>query len=50
MLDGNVEAANILAEVVHGKIDDVEIKAELKSKVPPIILDNIGIWIDPIGW
>ncbi|KAB7499176.1 Inositol polyphosphate 1-phosphatase [Armadillidium nasatum] len=48
VLDGNVEAANILAEIVHGKIDDVEVKVELKSKVPPIILDNIGIWIDPI--
>ncbi|RXG55026.1 hypothetical protein Avbf_14720 [Armadillidium vulgare] len=48
VLDGNVEAANILAEIVHGKIDDVEVKVELKSKVPPMILDNIGIWIDPI--
>ncbi|MCL4122769.1 UNVERIFIED_CONTAM: hypothetical protein GTU68_041522 [Idotea baltica] len=48
VLDGNVEAANILAEVVHGKIDDIVIQEEVKAKFPAIKLDNVGIWIDPI--
>lgn len=47
VLDGNAEAASLLAAVVHSEVT-AKIDEELIRKVPVLPLDNIGIWIDPI--
>lgn len=48
VLDGNREAADLLAAVVHTAII-VKPDSTLAAKIPKIPLDNLGIWIDPIG-
>ncbi|XP_069988751.1 inositol polyphosphate 1-phosphatase isoform X3 [Penaeus vannamei] len=47
VLDGNREAADLLAAVVHTAII-VKPDSTLAAKIPKIPLDNLGIWIDPI--
>lgn len=48
VLDGNKEAAELLAAVVHTAVI-VKPDSTLAAKIPKIPLDNLGIWIDPIG-
>lgn len=48
VLDGNEVAANLLARAVHSKVSvpipELDIPDEFELEV-----DQIGIWIDPIG-
>ena len=48
VLDGNKEAAELLAAVVHSDIS-LQLETELASQIPELPIDNLGIWIDPIG-
>ena len=47
VLDGNMEAAKLLAEVVHSQVE-VQKWPELET-VTGELNDDIGVWIDPIG-
>lgn len=47
VLDGNKEAAEILAAVVHSDIS-LQLQPELAAQIPELSIDNLGIWIDPI--
>ncbi|CAL4091665.1 unnamed protein product, partial [Meganyctiphanes norvegica] len=47
VLDGNMEAASLLAAVVHSEVT-AQIDEELIAKIPELPVDNLGIWIDPI--
>ena len=53
VLDGDQRAAGLLAKQVHSNLVTLDSAFELDiSKVKSdcqICLDNIGIWIDPIG-
>ena len=49
VLDGNMDAAKLLAEEVHR---DIQLDERETSLLPHDLIDscaNIGIWIDPIG-
>uniref|UniRef100_A0A2P2I6V9 Inositol polyphosphate 1-phosphatase-like n=1 Tax=Hirondellea gigas TaxID=1518452 RepID=A0A2P2I6V9_9CRUS len=46
ILDGNVNAANTLAQVVHRT--DISANKKLPDVLPEIPLDHVAIWIDPI--
>ncbi|XP_066959706.1 inositol polyphosphate 1-phosphatase [Macrobrachium rosenbergii] len=47
VLDGNAEAAELLAAVVHSDIT-LQLETELAPKIPELPINNLGIWIDPI--
>ncbi|XP_071550255.1 inositol polyphosphate 1-phosphatase isoform X2 [Panulirus ornatus] len=47
VLDGNSEAADILATVVHSDISWTP-EPELVEKIPDLPIESLGIWIDPI--
>jgi len=47
VLDGNMEAATLLAAVVHSEVT-AQIDEELLGSIPELPVDNLGIWIDPI--
>ena len=47
IMDGNLEAARLLAIEVHGKICD-DVTGPLPESDKILDLSNIGIWIDPI--
>lgn len=48
VLDGNHEAADILAAVVHSDISWMP-DPEFVEKIPNLPSETLGIWIDPIG-
>ena len=48
VLDGNTEAARLLAEVVHTEVGG-ETHPELENVREDVDADDLGIWIDPIG-
>ncbi|XP_042204830.1 inositol polyphosphate 1-phosphatase-like [Homarus americanus] len=47
VLDGNQEAADILADVVHSDISWSP-EPELIEKIPNLPIEKLGIWIDPV--
>ncbi|XP_068224014.1 inositol polyphosphate 1-phosphatase-like, partial [Palaemon carinicauda] len=47
VLDGNTEAAELLATVVHSDIS-LQLEKDLEPKIPELPIKNLGIWIDPI--
>jgi hypothetical protein len=48
VLDGNVDAAALLAKVVHERIQ-VAPHIKLTTLEAEIPTERIGVWIDPIG-
>ena len=48
VLNGNLAAGEALASVVHCDIK-TDIEDHLVNEIPVIPIENIGIWIDPIG-
>ena len=48
VLDGNQDAAKLLAEAVHQTIT-MDTNSKLKENQSEVCIDDFGIWIDPIG-
>ncbi len=50
VLDGDDEAADLLAEVLHSvvSLEDIPVSA-VPSDEPLVNLDELALWIDPIG-
>ena len=48
VLDGNQDAAKLLAEAVHQTIT-MDMDPKLKENQSEVCIDDFGIWIDPIG-
>ena len=48
MLDGNQDAASLLASAVHQTVS-VEIDSKLTNNDTEVSIDDFGVWIDPIG-
>ena len=48
VLDGNTEASRLLAGAVHESIS-TETDPTLQGNNTEVSIDEIGIWIDPIG-
>lgn len=50
VLDGDQEAANLLAECVHSQIsiNDVPVQA-LPTECGQLVTEELALWIDPIG-
>ncbi len=48
VLDGNQEASTLLAQVVHSDVT-LEMTSDLKQIDTEVNVQDVGIWIDPIG-
>ena len=51
VLDGNQEAASILAKSVHASINLTDVAVNLPKDIPDddsFDIEDIGVWIDPI--
>ena len=48
VLDGNSKAASLLANVVHQEIT-MATPSDLDAVEAEVDMNNVGIWIDPIG-
>ena len=48
VLDGNKEAADILAALVHRDVT-FSPDPDLMERVPDLPVEHLGIWIDPVG-
>lgn len=49
VLNGDEHAANLLATEVHREIKMQDVDTELPIKNFDVDINNVGIWIDPIG-
>ena len=49
MLDGNEAVSRILATMIHEPCDRSSTNQELSEVQVDIPLEQLGIWIDPIG-
>lgn len=52
VLDGNAAAARLLAKAVHTEVATPELTEDVKrflSETDYLDLENVGVWIDPLG-